>query len=185
MMVLTRNNLALGEVLDRLGRVLRSETGLGGLKPVHLETLRYLARANRMSRSPAGLQAWLGVTKGTVSQSLNVLERHGLVRRSAVAADGRKVALDLTAAAGAVLRDDARRHLDAALADLPESQAESLRAGLSALLSDLLKRRGWVAFGVCASCRHHRVTGPRAVCGLFDVELEPAEAGRLCVEHAA
>lgn len=183
-MVLRQNELTPGEILDRLGRVLRSETGRGGLKPVHLETLRYLARANRMSRSPAGVQAWLGVTKGTVSQSLNVLERHGLIRRSAVAADGRKVALNLTGAAAAVLREDAHSHLDAALESLPGPQAEALAAGLASLLKQLLERRGRVAFGVCAGCRHHRTAGGSATCGLTGLPLEPAETGRLCMEHA-
>ena len=39
-------------LLERLARVLQNEAHTGGLKPTQWEALRYLARANRFSRTP-------------------------------------------------------------------------------------------------------------------------------------
>ena len=47
--------------LERLARLIRQASHGEGLIPVQWETLRYLARANRLSNSPAGpLAAWRG-----------------------------------------------------------------------------------------------------------------------------
>ena len=48
------------------------------LQPVHLQALIYLARANRYSNTPQALAEYLGLTKGTVSQTLLLLDRQGL-----------------------------------------------------------------------------------------------------------
>ncbi|HIP78057.1 MAG TPA: MarR family transcriptional regulator, partial [Kiloniellaceae bacterium] len=59
----------LGLLLERLARVLQNEAHSEGLKPTQWEALRYLSRANRFSRTPSGVTAYLGMTKGTVSQT--------------------------------------------------------------------------------------------------------------------
>ena len=103
-------------LLERLSRVLQNESHAEGLKPTQWEALRYLERANRFSRTPSGLTSYLGMTKGTVSQTLNALERKGLIRKTADKADRRQVHIDLTAKAkkpaqaGSVDRDHERGH---------------------------------------------------------------------------
>jgi DNA-binding MarR family transcriptional regulator len=59
-------------VLERLSRVLLNDSASGGLNPTQWEALRFFALANRFSSTPSGLTAFLGVTKGTVSQTVRL-----------------------------------------------------------------------------------------------------------------
>ena len=45
------------------------------LEPVHLATLRYLCNCNRFSNTASAITEYLGQTKGTISQTLKVLEK--------------------------------------------------------------------------------------------------------------
>ena len=56
-------------LIERLGRLTTTEAHAEGLLPVQWEVLRYLDRANRYSRTAVALTAYLGITKGTVSQT--------------------------------------------------------------------------------------------------------------------
>ena len=47
---------------------------------MHLQALIYLSKANRYSNTPQALADYLGLTKGTVSQTLLLLDRRGLDR---------------------------------------------------------------------------------------------------------
>jgi len=71
----------IAALIERIGRLLSTDAHAAGLLPVQWEVLRYLRRANRFSRTPAALTAYLGLTKGTVSQTLRALEGRGLVRK--------------------------------------------------------------------------------------------------------
>src|SRR3546814_13923422 len=57
-------------LLDRLSRLTRELQFVDGLNPAQWEALRFLATANKYSRSPTALAEYLGATKGTVSQTL-------------------------------------------------------------------------------------------------------------------
>ena len=85
------------ELADRLGTLVRSNLrGVGGqnaLQPVHLQALIYLAAANRYSNTPQALTDYLGLTKGTVSQSLLLLHARGLIERQVDSVDKRMVRL--------------------------------------------------------------------------------------------
>ena len=77
--------LALQDLAENLAALIRTAqrqaaAGLG-LQPVHLQALQYLARANRYSNTPQSLADYLGMTKGTVSQSVLLLARKRLVSR--------------------------------------------------------------------------------------------------------
>ena len=174
------------ELLERISAVVRAEAraaGLAhGLQPVHLQALSYVARCNRYSDTPASLGEYLGVTKGTASQTLGVLERHGLVSKRMDAEDRRLVRLGLTRAG--------RRVLDKIVP--PPLVRENLAASrtIEGVLEDLLRAlqqaRGGRAFGVCRTCRHFRrgrEGGHR--CGLTGEPLSTDEGTRICREHEA
>ena len=73
------------ELVERLGNLLRAEFRRAGadeqLQPVHVHALVYLTRANRYSNTPQAMAEYLGLTKGTMSQSLLLLDRRGLIER--------------------------------------------------------------------------------------------------------
>ena len=173
-------------LLERLSRILQNEAHAGGLKPTQWEALRYLARANRFSRSPSALTSYLGMTKGTVSQTLNALERKDLIRKQTDPADRRNLRLDLTEDGAAVLKRDPI----AALFDLPSGLARRERQqvadGLTAIVQAALRRRGGRPFGVCKTCRFFQANaadGAPHRCGLLKVPLTADDSQRICIEQ--
>src|ERR1700681_4152671 len=99
---LDKNPLVLLELVERLGNLMRTELRKSGsdesLQPVHLQALIYLSKANRYSNTPQALADYLGLTKGTVSQTLLLLDRRGLVERFEDDIDRRVVRLRLSSA---------------------------------------------------------------------------------------
>lgn len=179
----TAKNLTV--TLERLSRVLQNESFAGGLKPVQWEVLRYLALCNRFSRNPSAVTAFLGLTKGTVSQSLIALERKGLVSKQSSAADRRNIQLALTSKGQNLLDDDPLSTMLQGTQKLGSDNQELIAQGLQTLLHSILQKRGQKMFGQCKTCTffdkdkrdgHHR-------CRLLDVPLSDADSQMICVEH--
>ena len=91
---------ALHLVLERISSLFRAQlrdtANEHDLKLVQLEALVYLSVANRYSDTAAALGEYLGVTKGTISQTIRALEQRGLVQKAADANDGRVLHCRLT-----------------------------------------------------------------------------------------
>jgi DNA-binding MarR family transcriptional regulator len=180
--------LEAARLLDRLQRLARAGELAGGLNPAQWDALRYLARANRFSRTPAALADYLASTRGTISRTLASLEDKGYVRRAESDRDGRSVEFLLTKkAADALRRDpllavaaDIEKATGRALADIVESLRKILRMALA--------RNDDRAFGVCASCRYFRA-GQHANaeaphhCALLDEPLSESDSAAICVEQ--
>ena len=173
-------------LLERLSRILQNEAHAEGLKPTQWEALRYLARANRFSRSPSAVTAYLGMTKGTVSQTLNALERKGLVRKKSDAADRRNLRIDLTRDGRALLvRDPVTAVLESS-GRLPATERRALSDGLESLLVETLRRRGGRPFGLCKTCRFFQKNAREGAphrCGLLQVPLSANDSQEICIEQ--
>lgn len=176
------------ELIERLARLVANEGHAHGLKPAQWETLRYLSRANRFSRTPGALTAYLGSTKGTVSQTVMSLERAGLVEKTANPGDGRSVRLALAPAGAAMLEKDEIGRFRQAVDALPEQVRHGLDAGLTALLGQRLAASGGRPFGICRDCRHFGTDadGPGLhFCRLLQQPLTEADAEQICYEQEA
>lgn len=178
--------LPVTDLLERLARLIHNELHAEGLKPTQWEALRYLSRANRFSRSPGALTAYLGMTKGTVSQTVTALARKGLLSKQGARGDRRAVHLALTAEGQALLERDPmqrlRQDLERASADLPASLADDL----GALIRRLIQARDGKGFGACRTCRHFRASDPKGApswCGLLNEPLTPEDSQLICVEQ--
>lgn len=175
-------------LLERLTAVIRSaerQAGLdAGLQPVHLQILSFLSRANRYSDTPLALSEYLGIQKGTISQSVQILVREGLLARESDPRDGRVVHLALTTAGTRLLQRVAPPPvLRQALAADPARNA-AVAEHLTALLRDLQQANGERTFGVCRTCRHLQGNGNRFRCGLTGEPLKIADTQKICREHA-
>ncbi|HWM83867.1 MAG TPA: MarR family transcriptional regulator [Pseudolabrys sp.] len=176
----------LAELIDRLGRLVRAESHAGGLNPAQWEALRYLTRCNRFSNTPGAVAQYLNATKGTVSQTLNALERKNLLVRKPDPASKRVVRLALTAEGQALARHDPAAELKRAAAALPAPQQDATAGGLAAILGHLQQSRGGRPFGVCRTCRHFRGTAPDGAphwCALLHEPLDEPDSLAICVEH--
>jgi len=169
-------------LLERLSNVLREDVrevaSANDLQLVQLVALQYLSVANRFSDTLSGLTAYLGATKGTVSQTVKALERKGLLTRDRDADDGRVFHLRPSDPGRALAEQSLPAKSLAGLAD-----EDGVAEVVEGLLRSMLAARGGVAFGVCRTCRHHEPRGRGAWCRLLEVRLAAADADRWCKEH--
>ncbi|WP_442107420.1 MarR family winged helix-turn-helix transcriptional regulator [Pseudomonas sp. NUPR-001] len=172
------------ERLSSLTRVwFRQHPLLADLQPIQLSALLYLARCNRYSNTPLAVTEYLGLTKGTVSQSLKALEAKGLIVKTQDQADKRSVHLSLTEAArallAAVMPPD---FLVTAMARMG-TDAQALEGLLSDLLRSIQRSENVPGFGLCKTCRFHRQTASGGFCELTQEPLTPPERELICREH--
>lgn len=186
---MTNDALDAANLLERIGRLGRVDEKAADLYPVQWTALRYLARANRFSRTPVALSRYLGATRGTTSQTLMALERKGYVKRRPSPRDRRSVELTLTdKAVAALARDPIMALVSSINASLgPESSA--LRAQLVRVLESLVERNGGRKFGECHTCRHFVREGSPATrgdhyCSLLKMPLSDNDSEKICVEQA-
>lgn len=177
--------------IERLANLLRNEARRSGvhygLQPVQLEALNYLAACNRYSNTPLGVTDYLGLTKGTVSQTLKVLEAKGLIDKHIDAKDKRVVHLHLTNAGNKLLQDAVPAPvLSKAYQILPGAVQQQLGAGLAELLRSLQQTNGLKSFGVCTTCRYNRrLSDDTFFCELTNENLSRRDTELICREHAA
>jgi DNA-binding MarR family transcriptional regulator len=183
------NSLAIeaAQLMDRIERLVRAEEARRGVNPAQWEALRYLARANRFSRTPAALADYLGATRGTVSQSLIALEAKGLVVRRPSMRDKRSVAIELLEAGRETLKDDPLHELaqDLAVGRSPRALSATVDA-LRDALRRAIQRNGNRPFGVCQDCRHFRRDADGAgahACALVEEPLTTEESYLICAEQ--
>ena len=179
-------------LLDRLSRLSRELQFVDGLNPAQWEALRFIAQANKYSRSPTALAEYLGSTKGTVSQTLIALENKGLITRCKKTCDRRQVELCLTAAGEAMLAKDPMQTLERAAAAMADDLGPQLVKGLSRLLHDLQNRHQVLEFGVCQDCSLFCVNSAQnstgastGECGATGEAIPAPETKKICVNYKA
>lgn len=179
----------LDDLLFCLARALHGEQRqaalAAGLLPVQWAILCYLRDANRYSNTPQALADFLGLTKGTVSQSLKLVEARGWVARRADPADRRVVRIALTAAGRRLLDDTAEREWQAAVSALPAPDRAGAERALALLLAGWQRSRGGRTFGVCRTCAHFQPGRSAHRCGLTGEPLDDVDGGLICREHCA
>lgn len=178
-----QQDVSIRELINRLARLEAATAWGGDLNPTQRAVLDYLVRANRFSRSPSHVADYLGTTRGTMSQTFKSLVHKGYVTERRSTLDKRAIGFDLTPAGQRIAT--APQLLAGALADLGQSERDSLQAALRALLGAVLSQNAGRAFGVCNSCRHHKATAEGGYCRLLSEPLLPDETRQICVEQEA
>ena len=180
---------SLQDRIERLAVILRAElralASVHDLKLVQLEALRYLAEANRFSDTPAGVAEGLGLTRGTVSQTLRTLEKKGLITKIPDERDGRVVHCRLSAT-GQTLVDQSWPSglLSSAIGTWPREKVAETFQKVDVLLRAVQEGNGMRTFGVCHTCRNFETEGDKSFrCSLFEESLTPVEMMLRCREH--
>ncbi|MCH9813844.1 MAG: MarR family winged helix-turn-helix transcriptional regulator [Epsilonproteobacteria bacterium] len=176
--------------IERLSNLLKNEQRLRGtsygLQPVQIEALHYLSICNRYSNTPKSVTEYLGQTKGTVSQSLKILEQKGFLSKHQNQADKRITHLMLT-----------QKGIDTVDAIIPpplfietckvlnEQEQIHISDNLNLLLKTLQKTQNMKSFGVCATCQY--ITADHdgdSFCTLTEEKLSPKDTTLICHEHS-
>ena len=186
-----KNPLVLLELVERLGNLMRSEMRKAGadesLQPVHLHALIYLSKANRYSNTPQALADYLGLTKGTISQTLLLLDRRGLIERFEDDIDRRVVRLRLSSAGEQLLAESqpALAWQNATRNISPNRIRNATSALREALVTLQLDNEGAV-FGFCSTCTWCQKLSQRIYrCGQMGDRLSGPETRKLCRVYQA
>lgn len=176
------------DLIERMAALIRSEerkkcTELG-LQPVHLQALDYLSRCNRYSDTPAALTNYLGMTRGTVSQSLLLLVKKGYIEKISDTKDRRVVHLHLLEKGNAILRRARPKELfDRASLILEEGDCRSQKEVFTQTLTALQKANQSYSFGLCKTCKFFTTQSEGYVCGLTKEKLTKKDSEKICQEH--
>lgn len=173
------------ELLSRFARLISADRGDGELQPVHWLALGFLNRANRYSRTPKGLTAWLDQTKGSVSQTIAVLEKKGLVSRHSDPADKRVVRLDLTAAGQRMIALGMTPVAEQMLSYLPKNERAQFIQMVERMIKNQISRMQGRQFGLCKDCRNFIRGDSGNHCQLLGVPLQGFESEQICIEQDA
>ena len=180
--------LRIAELVDRIGRIARGAQFSSGLNPAQWEALRFIARANRYSRSPGALACYLGATRGTVSQTLITLESKGYITRTKCGDDRRAVTIDLTDAGREMIANDPLCLVLRAADGLGCEAQSQLADGLEGLVRAVQEAKDMPEFGPCQSCAYFqpdadgKIEGGSCHCALTDEPILCEETSKICVE---
>lgn len=180
--------LGAARLIDRLERLARSGEPASGINAAQWEALRYFARANRFSRTPAALASYLASTRGTISRTLAALESKGYLKRASSPRDGRSIDFLLTDKGRKALERDPLLQLARDIEQAMGPEAARVRQELALVLRAAIARNKGRAFGVCGSCRYfladaHAASETPYRCTLLDEPLSEADSRQICVEQ--
>lgn len=176
------------DLIERLGNLVRADVRATshtyGVRPVQLEALSFLTQCNRYSDTPQAVAEFLGLTKGTVSQTLKVLEEKGMLRKQGDARDKRLVHLKPTAKGRRLVE----RAVPAVLLlqgvnTLPEPESQAMAAALRVLLQSVQKANDLKTFAACHTCRFNQQVEGGYLCELTLEPLAEHDITLLCREH--
>ncbi len=173
------------ERLDHLHRsYLRDFAYAEGLNLRQLEALLYLSNCNKYSDTPLAMSEYLGLTKGTVSQTIIALEHKTLLRKKKDSDDRRVIHLELTTKGQQIVKNCVDNS-DRAKALRSNAKLRTLETGLTELLREIQHVNGHRTFGACHTCKHFRrkALGEHHQCGLTQEPLFEIESLKICREH--
>ncbi|MCB0110718.1 MAG: winged helix-turn-helix transcriptional regulator [Caldilineaceae bacterium] len=179
---------AIYAYLDRIGNLISAQEWVLSkrydLQPVQLRMLYYLSICNQYSNTPSGVTEYMQLTKGTVSQSLKVLEYKGYIEKQIDAHDRRQIHLLATESGQEVLKQLPPNLLRTVAEELGEAASAETVFILRRLLVAMQRDNRMQGFGVCRTCHYHQALDERYFrCGLTGERLTNQNAGLICREH--
>jgi MarR family transcriptional regulator, negative regulator of the multidrug operon emrRAB len=182
-------NTDVFELIECMTALIRSEERKKctefGLQAVHFQVLNYLSRCNKFSDTPAAVANYLGMTRGTVSQSLMILERKGYIQKQQDSKDKRVIHLSLLPAGSEVLKQARPSNLFADANQILSSGHKIAQdAGVfQQALTALQKANQSQSFGICKTCRNFSTRNGQYYCQLTHEYLTDSDSHQICQEH--
>ncbi len=177
------------DYVERLSELLRMDSrqagSAHGLQPVQIEVLHYLSICNRYSDTPMGVTEYLGHTKGTVSQTLKVLEKKGFLLKRPDKDDKRVAHMKLSAKGKRLVEKSIPTPMFlSACEDLGDDEQLKISNALKRLLTTILQANQMKSFGICSSCRYNHTTDDgNYFCNLVQQALSVDDIQLICKEH--
>jgi len=176
------------KLIDRISTLLRSEErkkyAAFALQPIHGQVLEYLSKCNKHSDTPASVTEYLGLTKGTVSQTLQVLERKGFIEKTQDEVDRRIVHLRLLPSGLDLVKVAQPLEIfQQAEKQVATQKYNTLAEALKQTLIALQQANHSKTFGLCNTCCYFGERDNYFHCELTGKPLEQADTDKICKEH--
>ncbi|MFW5443723.1 MAG: MarR family winged helix-turn-helix transcriptional regulator [Methylococcaceae bacterium] len=182
-------NPTVFDLIEYMAALIRSEerrrcTELK-LQLVHFQVLEYLSLCNKYSDTPAAITSYLGMTRGTVSQTLILLEKKDLIEKKQDQVDKRVFHIQL-------LKKGFDSLNKAKPTDLFEKATKILEKNSSIIngkeifieaLTALQKANNSQSFGICKTCKNFSKTSTGFFCELTQEKLSKSDSQKICQEH--
>lgn len=176
------------ELLVQASRIWYFEGVRLGLRDREWMALRFLARANRFSRTPSALASFVRTTRATASQVVKVLEKKGYLERTPSSEDKRSVTLCVTPAGDKLLKNDPINYLVNSVTALDVESRASLGNAVRRMLDGLETTEYRLDAHVCGECTFLAESGVGTdkasadfACRFFRGPISPSETELLCV----
>ncbi len=182
--------LSVFELIDMMATVIRSEerkkcTELK-LQMTHFQVLEYLSTCNKYSDTPAAIANYFGMTRGTVSQTLILLEKKALIKKTQDINDKRVYHIQLLPA-GLNLYQKAKPsalfNKACEILDQDSSITGQDEEIFIQTLTALQKANNSYSFGVCKTCHNFSKKASDFYCKLTQETLSKEDSEKICQEH--
>lgn len=180
--------LSTFKLIERIGTLVRAEErkkyAALGLQPIHVQVLDYLNECNSYSNTAVGITEYFGLTKGTVSQTLQVLERKGYIEKYHDEEDARVTHLVLSKNGETLLEDASNDDaFEQAQQAVLSKQYKTLDDALRMTLFTLQRKCDVKTFGSCDSCINFNVEDNHYICTETRLPVWQLETQKICREH--
>jgi len=177
------------DLIEYMATVIRSEerkkcTSLK-LQLVHFQILEYLSLCNKYSDSPAAISNYLGITRGTISQTLNILVNQEFIKKNQDSIDKRVIHIQLLDKGLKTLEKAKPTEFFIQATNLLQKDTSTinLEAIFFEALSALQKANDSYSFGICNTCKNFSKTSSGFFCELTQEKLSNQESEFICQEH--
>jgi DNA-binding MarR family transcriptional regulator len=152
---------------------------------VHFQILKYLSSCNKYSDTPAAIANYLGITRGTVSQTLLILEKKEFIRKNQDDNDKRVYHILLLDKGHNTLKKTKPTELFNKASKLLKSDASVMENAdiFVKALTALQKANNSYSFGICKTCKNFTKISSGFFCELTQEKLSKSDSEQICQEH--
>ena len=183
------NNANVFEVIECMAILIRSEERKRcaelKLQLVHFQILEYLSLCNKYSDTPAAIANYLGMTRGTVSQTLIILEKRAYIKKNQDHLDKRVYHIQLLGKGRSILNKAKPTELFKKAATILQANSSILTENeiFTEALRALQKANNSNSFGVCKTCKNFSRKSHGFFCELTEEKLTKSDSNKICQEH--
>ena len=185
----TMKNPTVFDLIEYMAALIRSEerkrcTELK-LQLVHFQVLEYLSLCNKYSDTPAAITNYLGMTRGTVSQSIILLEKRELIEKTQDQTDKRVFHIQLLKKGFKTLNKAKPTDLFKKASMILEKDS-TISGGEEIFieaLAALQKANNSHSFGICRTCKNFTRKSTSFFCELTQEKLSKSDSEKICQEH--
>ena len=182
--------LTICDLIELMATLIRSEERKRcselKLQMVHFQVLEFLSLSNKYSDTPAAIANYFGMTRGTVSQSLIILENRGYIKKIQDHDDKRIFHVQLLEPGINTLRKAKPADFFEKASEILSKDSPNTTDGEEIFIKALIalqKANNSYSFGVCKTCKNFTLKSSGSFCDLTQEELSTNDRQKICQEH--